>query len=61
MIYRWSSGWPNCRALSGKNSVKQWIRELKKAAMNIENELRGPGGAQQLEDYRAWYRHDAPM
>ena len=43
------------------NTVKQWIRELKKAAMNIENELRGSDGAQYLHDYRAWYRSDSPM
>ena len=39
--------------------VKQWIREVKNAAKDIEDELRGAGGAQRLHDYRV-YRGNFP-
>lgn len=45
------------RRVDGRG-VKHWIRELKEAASGIENELRGTGGAQQLQDYRVWYTSD---
>lgn len=48
------------RGVEGR-TVKHWIRELKEAAMDVEAELRGAGGAQQLHDYRAWYESDFPI